>query len=174
MVVYAIYIRSIFRGTTKPAVVSWLIWAMVDTVTGTGMFLSGTLNSQIVVASVGSWIVIALAWTRGTKEWTRVDRVCLGLGLLGCGFLWSAPAAGIVTSSVVNVIASGSTFESIWKDPTRESRFAWCMGVASCVLTVAIIPAWTVEAALQPIVFLVLNASITAVMLWRWPRPAAP
>src|SRR5689334_7666477 len=92
------YILAIWRGDTKPAKASWIIWASLDTITLAGMFVKGTMNGQILGAVIGAWIVVVLALLYGTSGWTKLDKFCLSGAVLGIVLwqLFSNPVLGII------------------------------------------------------------------------------
>jgi len=164
------YIRAIFKGETKPAKASWVIWASLDTITIAGMWTKSTLNGQIIGAVLGAWIVVVLAFRYGIPGWSKLDVFCLVGAVLGI-FLWWAfddATVGIVTSVTVVILGSFPTFASAWKDPTRENRTAWTLMFISCVLALLAIPSWTLADAAQPVAFTIVE---TTMMYLLWVRP---
>lgn len=161
------YMAAILRKETKPAKVSWLIWATIDTITFAGMAAAGTLNGQIAGALAGSWFVVALALRFGSPGWTLLDKLCLAGAALGI-LLWVLshdPVLAIVTSLAVASIGSVPTIVSAWHHPERENRLAWILFWVSCVCATLAIPRWTLADAAQPITFLVIE-SIMMVLLF--------
>ncbi|MCC6290584.1 hypothetical protein IT398_00735 [Candidatus Nomurabacteria bacterium] len=168
LVAFVPYIRAILSGETKPAKTSWLIWATLDTITLTAMFVADTVNGQIVGAVLGSWIVAGLAMKYGSPGWTRIDVFCLVGSGIGIGLWWmfSNPTLGIVVSVSVVFLAAIPTFHSAWEDPSRENRTAWIIYWLSCVAAVLAIPAWTLADVAQPIVFLTIESVMMYILFF--------
>lgn len=168
------YILTIWRGDTKPAKASWIIWASLDTITLTGMFFAGSINGQILGAVIGAWIVVVLALLYGTSGWTKLDKFCLAGALLGIilWLLFDNPVLGIITSLSVVFIGSFPTFVSAWHNPAQENRLAWTIFWLSCVCAVIAIPAWTLADAAQPIVFFIIESVMMYILYFR-PRTLA-
>lgn len=163
------YIRAILRKETKPAKASWLIWASLDTITLAGMFFNNTVNGQMLGVVLGAWVVALLALKYGTPGWTKLDKFCLGGGVLGI-VLWQVfndPILGIVTSLSVIFLGSFPTFTSAWKDPSRENKLAWTIFWVSCVCAVIAIPHWTLADAIQPITFFVIETIMMYILFIR-------
>lgn len=168
------YVRAIVRKETKPSKSTWIIWAILDTVTLVGMYFEDSVNGQIVGAVIGSWVVVVLALKYGVPGWTKLDKLCLAGAILGV-VLWkafSSPMLGILTSLSVVFIGSTPTFESAWKDPSREDKLAWVTFWISCVLAVIAIPEWTLKDAAQPITFTVIETIMMYILFVR-PKLAA-
>lgn len=171
---YVAYIGAVLRGNAKPSKMSWIIWMSADAITLAGMYVADAVNSQIVMAVVGSMIVVVLAWKHGTPGWTPLDKACFTGAVLAI-ILWrtfNSPALGIIFGSIATAFGSIPTFKAVWEDPSRESRLAWILGTASCIMMVAIVPAWTVVHTVQPVLFLVLNGGILGILFFRR-RPLA-
>ena len=152
------YIRAILRKKTVPAKASWVIWAILDTLTLAGMYAEGTVNSQILGAVLVVWVVVGLALKYGTPGWTKLDKFCISGAAVGI-VLWQAfdnPVLGIMSSLSMTFLGSIPTFASAWKDPSREDKLAWTIIFVSCVCGVAAIPRWTLADAAQPITFLLV------------------
>lgn len=170
---FIVYIRSMVKGTTKPAKASWVIWAILDTIILAGMWTKETLNGQIIGAVCGVWIVVIMMfrYRYGTPGWSKLDIFCLigaGLGIF-LSWFFNEATVGIVMSSTVVILGSIPTFVSAWKDPTRENRTGWTMVFISCVLALLAIPKWTIADAAQPISFMVVEV----IMMYLLYRPRA-
>jgi|SRR5579872_82765 len=173
IVAFVPYILAIVRGQTKPAKVSWIIWATLDSITFAGMCAQNTLNGQIIGAIIGAWTVVILAMKFGTPGWTFKDILYLVGGALGI-ILWmkfSNPTLAIVTSSLVVFLGAFSTFENAIKYPEQEDKIAWLIFWLSCVAAIIAIPKWNFDNAAQPVTFTVIETTMMY-LLWLRPRTA--
>ena len=170
LVAFVPYIIAILRKQTKPAKVSWIIWASLDSITLAGMAVQGTLNYQILGAVCGAWIVTVLAVKFGTKGWTKLDKFALLGAVLGI-VLWksfSSATLGILTSSIVVIVGSFPTFTSAWHDPSKENKLAWTLMFTSCVLALFVVPKWDLDNAAQPVAFTIIETTMVLIL---WIRP---
>lgn len=156
MASYIPYIVAILQKKTKPTKASWLIWATLDTITISGMYVEGALNSQILVAGIGSWLVFFLSLKWSIPGWTKLDKFCLcsAFASILVWYISNNPVYGIVISLAISFIGSIPTFASAWKYPVREDRFAWNISWFSSICAVIAIPDWTWADSAQPITFL--------------------
>jgi hypothetical protein len=160
------YIIAILKGKTKPAKMSWFIWATMDTILFAGMLAKHAVNGQIVGAICGAWIVFFLALKHGVPGWTKIDKVCLGGTILAL-LLWKISGdatVGIVTSLCAGLLGSVPTFVSAWKDPSRESKLAWTTYWVSCLFALLAVPSWTLADAGQPIVFTMIETTMVSIL----------
>jgi hypothetical protein len=155
------YIRAVWKGETQPAKASWVIWAVLDTITLIGMFAKDSVNGQIIGAVIGVWIVVVLALRYGTPGWTVLDKICLAIAAISIGLLILSPdpVLGLVCSLIGIFVGSIPTFRSVYDDPSRENKSAWVLFWLSCLAALAAVPAWTLQDAAQPIVFFVIEST---------------
>jgi len=164
---YIPYIHSILKGTTKPVLSSWLIFATLDIITIAGMLSKDVLSGQMIGATAGSGIIATLAFVRGTSGWKALDIVCVAGAVIGL-LLWIF--SGDATLSIflnISVMFIGCipTFVSAWKNPLHENKVTWLIQLVSCVLQVIAIPSWTLAGASQPVGFLLME-SIMVYLIW--------
>ncbi len=166
---YVPYVISIVRGRTKPAKSSWMIWGMLDTIAAAGMFMTSSLNGQIVGNAIGAWIVVMLSALYGKSGWSRLDYFCLAGAALGIALWWffNDPRVGIFISVSIIFLGSIPTFVSAWRDETREDRLTWTMSFLAGVAATLTITAWTVEQALQPVTFLTIETAMLYLLFVR-------
>jgi len=163
------YALSILAGKTKPAKASWIIWASLDTITFAGMWTKHALNGQIVGAVIGVWITVALALKYGVPGWTKLDKLCLAGAVLGIALwaIFNSPVTGLTISVSVVFLGSIPTFVSAWHDPSRESKVAWTIFWISCVFAVMAIPKLTLQDAMQPITFFLIESIMMYILYIR-------
>ena len=161
------YVYAILRKGAKPVRTTWIIWTTLDTITFAGMYSANTLNGQMTGTLIGTWLTVLLALKYGVPGWSMLDKFCLGGAFLGI-VLWQIfdnPTLGILTSLSVIFLGSLPTFASVWKDPSRESIFAWLIFLISRVFAILAIPHWTLADAAQPIVFFTVQAIMVLLIL---------
>jgi len=155
----------------KPAKMSWIIWASLDSITLVGMYFKHTVNGQILGAVLGAWMIVALAVKFGTSGWTKLDKWCLSGAIIGI-VLWKVSGEanfGIVMCNLIVFLASFPTFKSAWNNPANEDKLAWTIFWISCVLAVIAIPQWTLEDAMQPVTFFVVETIMMYILYRRIP-----
>ena len=172
------YIRAIWRDRkiadgAKPMRVTWFVWAALDSVALAGMVAKNSVNWQIVVSAAVAWTVFFISLWYGKKGWTLTDKVCLVGAAVGIVLLFFDPRLGIAASLTSLLFGAIPTFGSAWNDPASESRFAWGVWWLSCIASLIAVPSWTVEAAAQPIVFMLIESVMVLILFARpssWKR----
>ena len=64
-------------------------------------------------------------------------------------------------------IGSIPTFVSAWHDPSRESKVAWTIFWVSCVFAVMAIPKLTLQDAMQPVTFFLIESIMMYILYIR-------
>lgn len=169
MVPYAI---AVYKGTCRPAKVSWCLWLTLDTITFIGMWMKHALNSQITACVIGGWITLMFVlWFGEKKKLTTLDAFVVVGAVTGL-LLWAImndPIWAIVIPMLVLFLASFPTFANAWRDPSNENRLGWTIMIASSTCAVASMPAWTLADSSQPVSFLLIQLIM---MYLLWVRPA--
>ena len=163
------YIVAILQKKIKPVMASWLVWAIIDTLIMCAMCAKNSTNGQIIGAGIGMWVVVFFIFRHGTTgSWTRVDKFCFCLSILGIVLwqLYENPILGLFLSLCAAFISTIPTFVSVWKDPLREDKLTWLLLWLSCVFAVIAIPQWTFAAAAQPVEFFTIE-TIMVLLIFR-------
>jgi hypothetical protein len=124
-VAFVPYFRSIFAGTTRPHVFSWVVWG-----TNTSVAFFATLSAG---GGAGAWAVgfsaaitlavAALAWARRADvHITRVDWLFFlaGLAAIPLWFVASDPLWAIALVTAVELSGFGPTMRKSWHQPWSE------------------------------------------------------
>jgi hypothetical protein len=158
------YIRAIMRKETKPAKASWLIWAIADTIILSGMIAKHANYGQMLGVTLGTWIMVILAFKYGAKGWTKLDKFCLVSAALGILLSRINPIFGIIAGLSVIAIGSIPTLVSAWKHPEHENKLAWTIIWLSSVCAVIAIPKWIIAETAQPITFITLQSGMMYIL----------
>lgn len=155
------YIRSILKGETKPKKATWLIWAVLDSITLAGMIMKNSVNGQILGAILGVWVITFLAFRKGESGWDVVDKVCLVGALIGITFiLFGNPVEAMIASLSGILIGSLPTFKSAWQKPENEDKLTWMLWLIGSVFALFAIPNWKIEHLLQPAIFFTIDGVV--------------
>ncbi len=155
---------AILRRKVQPAIVSWAIWGSLDIILAASMYAKGVLNPQMAVAAIGAGIVFLLSIPYGKPGWNSVDKWCLAGGVAAIG-LWAItgnPTLANILSLTAIAIGCVPTYASIIEDQSREDKTFWCLTFTASVLALIGTTSLSVDALLQPIVFVVAQA----IALW--------
>lgn len=125
------YVRDIFRGTTKPERISWLIWVILGSISFFSQFAKGASWSLVMtgVQTVGDLLIFILAIRYGLGGFLKRDIFALvgaGVGL----FLWYLTnEAAVALFIVIAIDATGAALTVVksYENPGTETVSAWVL-----------------------------------------------
>ncbi len=135
------YIRSTFKGKTKPNRASWLIWFLAATTASFIQFAYGAQASFIPIFMAGfiPLIVLIASFKNKNSYWEAgvLEYVCLILAILSI-VMFVIFKTG-VWATVFAILADGlgfiPTFVKSWKDPDTENLGPFISGIFNPTLT---------------------------------------
>lgn len=134
---YYPYFVDIFKGTTKPHLYTWVIWAITQATATAGLIYGGGMWSSMGLV-VGTFLVVAIAILSlkyGTTNITKSDTITLVFALLAVVFWWqlNSPFLAVLTVSLIDGFGYIPTFRKTWAEPSSETPSFW---VLMCIASV--------------------------------------
>ena len=157
------YILAVIRGTARPRLVSWGVWAVLAGVMTVSAFIEGAMASAVMTAItfIACATVTILGWQRRTGGINRVDMVCLVGAVLGITSLaiFKSPLIALTVSVAVDIIAFIPTLVHAWTSPYEESLTCFALSALGGTLAVLAVLAGeiSVVALLYPVYSMVFN-----------------
>ena len=157
------YILAVIRGTARPRLVSWGVWAVLAGVMTVSAFIEGAMASAVMTAItfIACATVTILGWQRRTGGINRVDMVCLVGAVLGIASLaiFKSPLIALAVSVAVDIIAFIPTLMHAWTSPYEESLTCFALSALGGTLAVLAVLAGeiSVVALLYPVYSMVFN-----------------
>ncbi len=157
------YIRTIFRGGTRPNLISWSIWTIAPFL---GFFFmiragAGLAATPIFMAGFGSLLVIIFSIFKRNAFW-KIQRFDLVCGLLSLVALIVYVTSQNLPVSIFFALASDllafiPTFVKTWKFPETESSTTYFGGIVNNFLALLIIKNWTFSIYAFPLYLMLAN-----------------
>ena len=173
---FVLYLRSTFHGETKPHPLTWLIYALIDSIVFLAQFVKGGgPGAWPLAASIIMGTIIALVSFRiGEKRITWSDWVCFvgALAAIGLWILTKDPLGAVVLLTVINVLATIPTYRKSFLRPYEESVPVWSLDVARFALSLFALTSFTLTTALFPAGIVVVDSLLIAMILVRRMRLA--
>ncbi|OGG66400.1 hypothetical protein A3D71_04420 [Candidatus Kaiserbacteria bacterium RIFCSPHIGHO2_02_FULL_55_20] len=168
---YGLYFRSIFGGTTKPHVFTWLVYFLIDIIVFTAQVLNGAGPGAWVTFTgvVGTFCVAVVALKRGEKHITWSDWASFVAALCAI-VLWrltSDALIAVVISALINFLAMLPTFRKSYGKPQEESVSIWLVDFVRFFLSIIALSTLSFTTALFPSAVVIGNASLIAMILVR-------
>jgi len=178
LVAYALYLRNIARGSTKPHAFSWLLWALL-----TGMaFLAQALQG----GGAGGWVTgfsslaclaIGLAALRvGDRQFHIVDWLFL------CGALWAMVlwvtardvTLSVIALTVTDVLGYGPTFRKSWERPNEDMATSFTLNAVKYVIAILALESYSLATWLYPASLVIMNGAVAVMLLARRKQLLSP
>ncbi|HSB46882.1 MAG TPA: hypothetical protein VLD37_02625 [Candidatus Bilamarchaeum sp.] len=168
---FAFYIKDAVGGKSRPNRATWAIWTVLALVITASYYAAGARDTIFAAAAftLGQASVALVSIRYGTGGWSIFDRLCLGGAFLGI-ILWFASGSALlalVFAICVDFLGAMPTIKKLLEEPGSESRAAWTVFSLGNLLNVLAIESWTMEIALFPLYFLVVNGIVLALSLRR-------
>jgi hypothetical protein len=163
------YLRDIFRGTTKPHIYTWFIWATLQAIVAAAMWSSGAgvaIASSVIGAVLCSFI-FALSFSYGTKNITRFDTICLfgALITLAAYLLFHDPLFSVIAATLTDIIGTLPTVRKAYKEPQTETASTHILSGVSGAFALAAIANFTLTTSLYLFAVTILDTSC-GILVW--------
>jgi hypothetical protein len=172
LVAFFPYVGSILRGTTRPHVISWIIWgattfvvflAQLEGKGGVGAWpigVSGSITIGIAILAYGK---------RGDVAITETDWLFFlaALSSLPLWYLTSDPLWAVVVLTVVDVLGFGPTIRKAYSYPHSESVLFYALFAARNLLVVLALETYSLTTILFPAVIAAACMLLMALLTYR-------
>lgn len=166
------YIRDMFRGSSKPNLVTWGLWAFAPLV-ATGAALSaepsGWSTVRIFISGFAPLLVFLAAFIARQSYWklTRLDYACGALSVIAL-IVWlgaNSPLTAILLAAAADLLATLPTVLKAWRYPQTETLYTYLMGLVSAIIVIPAIPVWNIENAAFQVYLLMANTVLLGLVL---------
>jgi hypothetical protein len=165
------YIRDMFKGKSKPNLVTWGLWAFAPLVaTGAALSVEANLWStvRIFMSGFGPLLVFIFAFIVKQGYWklSKFDYWCGGLSLLALG-IWlvaDSPVMAILVAAIADLFATIPTVLKAWKYPETETLYTYFVGLFTASIVIPAIPVWNIENSAFQVYLLLANITLFIVV----------
>jgi len=165
------YIRDILRGTSKPNLVTWGLWAFAPMIaTGAALSVHADLwaTARIFMAGFGPLLIFLTALLVPYSYWklSKFDYACGGFSIVALG-LWllaDSPLMSILFAALADLIATIPTIIKAWKYPETETLYTYFIGLFTASIVIPAIPVWNIENSAFQIYLVIANVSLFLVV----------
>lgn len=172
LVAFYPYLRGILRGTVRPHVFSWVIWASTTFVVFLAQLQAGAGAGAWpigVSALVTALIAVLAAARRADLSITRSDRLFLAgaLSALPLWYVTADPLWAVVVLTVVDLLGFGPTVRKVWVDPRSESPAFFGLFAARNIIAVLALESFSLATLLFPVAVAVACILVMLLILAR-------
>jgi hypothetical protein len=161
------YIRDMFRGKSKPNLVTWGLWAFAPLI-ATGAALSASADIwatvRIFISGFGPLLIFLFAFIVPQSYWklSKFDYACGALSLVAL-VVWlgaRSPLLAILLAAIADLLATLPTIIKAWKYPETETVYTYFIGLFTASIVIPAIPVWNIENSAFQIYLLIANTSL--------------
>lgn len=165
------YIRSMFKGDTKPNRVTWLMWSVAPFVAAAASLSMGGDWAVIPVfmAGLGPFMIFVASFFTRKAYWklTRFDYVCGAISALAIvlWYLTSNADFAIAFSILSDALAAVPTLIKAWHDPKTESVWPYLIGIFSPITSFLVAGAWSFSELAFPSYLIMVNTLLLGLVV---------
>lgn len=166
------YIRDMFRGKSKPNLVTWGLWGFAPLIATGAALAAGADNwstIRIFMSGFGPLLVFLAAFLVRQGYWklSKSDYACGGLSLiaLGAWLLADSPVSAILLAAMADLFATLPTIFKAWRFPETETLYTYFAGFFTATIVIPAIPVWNIENAAFQVYLLIANTALFLVVL---------
>ncbi|KNG92274.1 hypothetical protein [Pseudaestuariivita atlantica] len=170
---YLPYLRDTLRGDTRPHRATWLIWAVLSSISTVSQAYEGATSSLWFsgVQSGGTIIVFLLSIRMGMGSYlSRADALTLLAAVCGLGLWYATEDAVYALTISISISALGgvATVLKSYREPGTETLSCWYLNLAAAGIAVIVVGEvnW-VLLAYPAYLFGLYTAIITAILAGR-------
>ncbi|MES2315334.1 MAG: hypothetical protein V4486_01210 [Patescibacteria group bacterium] len=146
---YYIYTRDMFKGATRPNLVSWFIWTLAPFIASYFQLKAGARFSVLPVflAGFGPLLVIIASFWSKNKYWklSLFDIICGTLALLSLllYIVTQNLAISIIFAILADAWAFVPTIKKSWTNPESETGILYFFAIISNIIGLLVIKDWS-------------------------------
>jgi len=162
----SVYIRSMFRGQTKPNRITWLMWTIAPLVATAASVSSGVSWAVVPVFMSGfTPLIVFVASFFNKKAYWKLSMFDYACGILSglAIVLWLLtrnPNLAIIFAIISDALAAVPTLAKAWRDPETESAWPFIIGTFSPLASFLAASTWTFSELAFPTYLITINAFI--------------
>lgn len=167
----SLYIRDMLRGTTKPNLISYAMWASAPLVGAAAALFAGADwwgTARIVMSGLVPAIVLCTALFLPQAYWklSAFDFICGVFSLLALG-VWliaGSPTYAVLIAAIGDAAATFPTLRKAWFHPETETGMTYVLGFIAALIVFPAIPEFTIVNASFQIYLLSANCALLLVV----------
>jgi hypothetical protein len=165
------YVRDVRRGKTRPNMVSWLTWCLLNLINTFAAISVGATQTALLSgasALATGWITI-MALRRGVTKYTAFDIACQSIAL--CGIvawrLTGRPDLAVLIAVSIDLVAALPTWRHAWIEPFAETWQGFAVAAATAIVTLFTIANYSFVSLAFPLLVATNCTTIVLIILWR-------
>ena len=165
------YIKDTLKGKTRPNVVTWFTWTLLNAITAIAAFAGGARQTAIFATALGicTGLIVIVGLRDGLKKYSVFDVTCQILAVVGI-VLWritNSPDLAITFTITASFIGSLPTYRHAWRLPREETWQFYALDGFSAIVAVTSVAHFNFIGLGYPVYIVLSDYSIMGVVLAR-------
>jgi hypothetical protein len=165
------YIRDTLQHKTRPNVVTWFTWSLLNLITAIAALSGHAVQTAIFAFATGACttVVTLLALRNGFGKYTAFDVICqlLAIGSIVAWKISDRPALAVVFTIAASFIASLPTIRHAWIAAHEETWQFFAIDASSAALACLSVQTISFLSLAFPLYILLDDALIAAIIVSR-------
>ena len=168
---YGFYLTDVIRGKTKPHGLTWLIWAVLNTLiwyqqmshgAGPGAWVTG-------VAAIANFVIFLTSFRYGERLITKLDWLCGGFALVAIAAYAVSPNVEVSTvlACIVFILGLIPTFRKSLVNAHQETAVTFALNSLKFLVALFALQAFTFTTATYPLVLFLANGFFATFLISR-------
>lgn len=168
---YAVYIKDVLGGKTRPHAFSWFVWGLPCGVIFVAQFLSGGGAGTWATAmtAVLCTMIFVLSLFYGEKNITKLDWISLFVALFSI-LLWiivKDPLGSVILITIIDVVGFAPTIRKSIQKPNEETLNTYVFGGLKWILALFAMSNFSLAIWLYPVAMVAANWSFVGMLVVR-------
>ncbi len=158
-----VYIRSMFKGQTKPNRITWFMWSVAPFI-ATGASVSSGIGWAVVpvfISGLSPFLIFTASFFNKRAYWklSSFDYLCgvLSGSAVVLWFITKDPNLAIIFAIASDGLAATPTLSKAWRKPETESAWPFIVGIFSPMTSFLAANSWTFSELGFPIYLMMIN-----------------
>ncbi len=172
LLAYGLYLRSIFKGRTKPHAFSWLLWGVLTGMIFVAQMLKGGGAGGWVtgVSSIVCFIIgFSALYVKDERGFSVFDWTFLAIATVALlSWLFTKnPTYSVVLVTFIDVLGYGSTLKKGYTKPHEEMITSFALNSLKYAVALFALQSYSVATWLYPAALVFMNGLVAAMVAYR-------
>ncbi len=164
------YVRDMLKGRTRPNMVTWLLWTILQIIVIFAQFSAGASWSVIIlIVMTFNTVLVTILCLKGYgyKKYGILDYSCFFLALVTI-VVWRItedPILAIILAVAIDFLAMIPTIVKAYRDPHSEAPFPWFLNVVAGALAALSTTKIDVANLIFPIYYIITDGFVVILIL---------
>jgi hypothetical protein len=165
------YIIDIFKGITKPHVLTWLIWSVVTIAAFIAQWQQGggAGSWTTTAAGLATIFITILSFFKGSKDIAKSDVIIFIAALLSLipWYFTHNPTLSAILITIIDALGFLPTIRKTFHDPSSETLISYIVHTIRHSLSIFALSNYNIATYFYPLILAIMNLIIIGEIIYR-------